>query len=297
MKNKLFVLLIALFLTISLVACGNNNETIDTPTNADVLIESVSISEAKNVIDVDSTVTVFSTILPHKATNRTLEWVSSNNSILKVSNTSSNGQCTLKAVAPGVARVYAKTMDGSNITSNEIEITVTPYFQIILNAETLGFVDGINTGNKSITVGGISYTVSFQNVTYSRSTGTFSLGENTGSYATVNHNDDSFIAIGGMCHKTRYSGTKIRITTPSAPTTEDTHFKLHTYYYGNNGKVGNVVVGNYGGTIRTGFTYKATTLEKTLTNFYRIEALKICADEKGINLPISNIEIRVEEIS
>lgn len=91
MKNKLFVLLIALFLTISLVACGNNNETIDTPTNADVLIESVSISEAKNVIDVDSTVTVFSTILPHKATNRTLEWVSSNNSILKVSNTSSNG--------------------------------------------------------------------------------------------------------------------------------------------------------------------------------------------------------------
>ncbi len=296
MKNKLFVLFIALFLMISLVACGGN-DTIEEQTESAVLIESISISEAKSVIDVDSSVTVFSTILPHKATNRLLEWFSSNNQVLKASNSSSNGQCTFRAVSPGVARVYAKSTDGSNITSNEIEITVTPYYQISLNAETLGFVDGINTGNKTITVGGISYTISFQNVNYSRSTGTFSLGENTGSYATVNDNDDSFIAIGGMCHNTRYSGTKIRITTPSAPTTEDTHFKLHTYYYGNNGKVGNVVVGNYGGTIRTGFTYKAITLEKTLTNFYRIEALKICADEKGINLPISSIEIRVEEIS
>ncbi|MBE7061689.1 MAG: hypothetical protein E7382_04045 [Clostridiales bacterium] len=286
----LSTLLLSLFCSL-FMACSSNPSS---PTK-DVKITEISISETKCVIDVGETITVFSTILPHDTTNRELKWTSSNSSILK-KQTEGLNKCEFKAISEGTAKIYAIAQDGSNIKSNEITITVTPYYQVKLNGTTLGFVDGINSGSTTIYVNGTNYTVSYKNVIYSTITNTFLLSENTGSYFS-NVADDSYIAIGKMCNNTKKSGTKVKITTLSNVQTQEKFVKLHTFYYGNNGQIGNVVTGNYGGTVSAGFSSGSKTLEKTITNFYRIEALKIGVSNLGTNIPISNIEIRIEEIS
>ena len=261
MKNRILVIVISLLLVFSLVAC-NSSDSDDTNSNsATIKVESLDVYTPRSAIDEDESIPVSCTVLPHNAINKDLEWYSLNEDILKVSHISSYGVCTFQAVSPGVARVYAKTTDGSDIKSNEVEITVMPYYQISLNASTLGLKNGNNTGNTTLTIGGVSYKISYQNVQYSRSSGTFSLGENTGAHGTVNQSDDSYIAIGRLCHNTNYSGKKIKITTKSSFSSTQKHFKIHTYYYGDNGSIGNVTVGNYGGTVKVDFSSNKTVSE------------------------------------
>ena len=209
MKKKVLVaFILSLFCSI-FIACSSNPSN---PTK-DVKATEISISETKSIVDIGETITVFSTILPHDTTNRELKWTSSNPSILK-KQTEGLNKCEFKAISEGTAKIYAIAQDGSNIKSNEITITVTPYYQVKLNGSTLGFVDGINSGSTTIYANGTNYTVSYKNVFYSTSTNAFSLSENTGSYFS-NVADDSYIAIGKMCNNTKKSGTKVKITTLS----------------------------------------------------------------------------------
>ncbi len=91
-----------------------------TVTVTPVLVTSITITCAKSSLKVGDTVQVnVSTISPSNASNKTVDWISSNTDVLTVD---SNGLVT--AVGPGSANITAKAKDGSNVVSNAKTFTV-----------------------------------------------------------------------------------------------------------------------------------------------------------------------------
>lgn len=82
-----------------------------------VLIENITPNPESAIVSVGKTVNIKVIIDPKKATNKKLEWTSSNEEIATVKNG------TVKAVAPGNAEITASSTDGTNI-SCKIDITV-----------------------------------------------------------------------------------------------------------------------------------------------------------------------------
>ena len=87
------------------------------------LITNLKLSESSVEIDIDKqpTVTISTTIEPSDATNKTLIWQSSNESVVTVE----NGIITAKG--EGTAIITVTTTDGSNI-SNSVEVNILKYY-------------------------------------------------------------------------------------------------------------------------------------------------------------------------
>ena len=89
-------------------------------TDADIVpITGIKIESTAAEVAVGSSITINKTITPQEATSQQLTWSSSDNNIATVD---ANGKVT--GVNEGKVTVTAKSNDGSNITSNAIEITV-----------------------------------------------------------------------------------------------------------------------------------------------------------------------------
>ena len=77
----------------------------------DVLVESVVLNKSEVEISKGKSEVLAATLLPEDATNKSLEWTSSDTSVATVE----NGVIT--GVAPGKATITVKTTDGSNLTA------------------------------------------------------------------------------------------------------------------------------------------------------------------------------------
>ena len=86
---------------------------------ATVIVTSVTLNKTTAELEVGKTLTLTATVAPSNATNKTLEWSSSNKSIATVDG---NGKVT--AVAAGKATITAKSKDGSNKSATCV-VTVT----------------------------------------------------------------------------------------------------------------------------------------------------------------------------
>ena len=101
---------------------------------------SVSINKTEVSLIVNETEQLTATILPEDATDKTVIWASSDETISTVNN---NGLVT--AVAPGTATITATTIDGSNLTANctiTVNPAVIPATSIALNQTTAELNEG-----------------------------------------------------------------------------------------------------------------------------------------------------------
>ena len=94
-------------------ADGSNRTATCKITVKPVLVSLVSLSLSETTVRPGDKVQLNATIQPSNATNKTLAWSSSDNSIVTVND---NGLVT--AVAPGTATVTARSTDGSNVTAS-----------------------------------------------------------------------------------------------------------------------------------------------------------------------------------
>lgn len=101
------------------------------------LITLIKLGETSLVMHTGETTGISYAIAPGDASNQTLSWTSSNNSIAKVSST---GQITAKA--PGNVTITAKATDGSGVEAS-CEVEVRQYVTgITLNKASLDFLPG-----------------------------------------------------------------------------------------------------------------------------------------------------------
>lgn len=107
-------------------------------------VNSISLSHNSLSLRSGSSQLLTSTILPNDATNKTLLWSSSNNSIVSVS---SSGM--LQAISPGSATITAKALDGSELSAT-CNVTVTPKTINGDNNFTLVTADGITQTDATV---------------------------------------------------------------------------------------------------------------------------------------------------
>ena len=94
-------------LCVGLAACGG-----------DVSVQSVSLNKTELTLKVDDTETLVATIAPENATNKNVEWDSSNQAAATVDQ---SGKVT--AVAEGTATITVKTKDGGKTATCEVTVT------------------------------------------------------------------------------------------------------------------------------------------------------------------------------
>ena len=85
------------------------------------LATSIALNKTSATLYLDQTVQLTATVSPSNATDKSVVWTSSNNSIATVSTTG-----LVTAIAPGNATITATTADGSNLSA-DCEITVKAY--------------------------------------------------------------------------------------------------------------------------------------------------------------------------
>lgn len=86
----------------------------------DSIAESLTLNKTTTTLPVGQSETLIATILPDNITNKTLQWMSSDQSIVTVDST---GKIT--ALKPGLAIITCRTTDGSNLTATcEVNATI-----------------------------------------------------------------------------------------------------------------------------------------------------------------------------
>ena len=163
----------------------------------DVLVESIKLGNTSYSMNINKTITVVSTVLPNNATNKTLEWSSSNGEVATVDelgkvHSLTPGQTTIKAMATDGSGIFAEAL----VTVNAIEVT-----SIALTKQTLN----VHEGEKFY----IGYSIYPSNASYKQI-------EYTISDETVLKVDDNgqFTAIGPG-----YSTVKLQTTNPEVNAT------------------------------------------------------------------------------
>ena len=105
-------------------------------------VESVSLHSSSETIKVNGQTTLFADVLPENATNKAITWESSNEGIVTVD----GGE--IKGIAPGVATVTVRTVDGNKTASCAVYVKPSMSGEVVLpTGVTLSDV------NKSTTVG------------------------------------------------------------------------------------------------------------------------------------------------
>jgi uncharacterized protein YjdB/C1A family cysteine protease len=93
-----------------------------------VPVESVSLNKPSTTLAVGATETLTATVLPSNATNKTVNWASSNTSIATVS---SSG--LVHGVAAGTATITATTQDGGKSATCDVTVNEVPVSGVTLN--------------------------------------------------------------------------------------------------------------------------------------------------------------------
>ena len=83
-----------------------------------VPVESIHISSTNTIVAIGNTLALSASVLPENADNKAITWLSSNESVLTVSQ-----EGIVTAVSAGIAFVYANAIDGSGVTGC-VELTV-----------------------------------------------------------------------------------------------------------------------------------------------------------------------------
>lgn len=280
--RKFCLFFVGLAAMASLAGCGSSENS--GGNGGDKSITYINISnEEQNYIEVDETLTLYANVSPLDATG-SYTWQVSDTSVISL--TPGLGKATVKGLKEGSATVYA--VSDNNIKSNTITVNVTPFYQIKLDGSKLGFSNGTNTGEKTLTINDISYKVKYQNVHYETSTSSFYLTENTnsnlidGGYPEPRAND-SYIFISGMegsHNSAANSCRKIKFTALSNQ--NGTLFKAHSIYKnGNNGTYVSIKFSN------------SNVSETGISGSQKIDGEKFVATDDGVNVKLSSIEIRV----
>ena len=84
------------------------------------LVSSISITPAEKTLRVGNEFDLYATVSPSNAANKTVRWYSTSPSVASVSESCG----TVRAIASGVANIYAVSTDGSNVRSNVCAVTV-----------------------------------------------------------------------------------------------------------------------------------------------------------------------------
>lgn len=114
-----------------------------------VAVTGVSLSATSGKLQVDGTVTLVANVEPTNATNRKVNWTSSNNSVATVE----NGVVTAKAI--GNAVITATTEDGGFTATYALTVEAKPITNII---DTIGYTDGVRLNSSGTTTGADGYT-------------------------------------------------------------------------------------------------------------------------------------------
>ena len=94
---------------------------------SNVPVDSVSVSQSALKLSVGESVKVTATVLPANATNKSVNWTSSNPDVAAVK--ASGSTCTITAVGLGEAEVYAVTVDGG--FSAVVRVNVSDTFPLV----------------------------------------------------------------------------------------------------------------------------------------------------------------------
>ena len=125
-----------------------------------VPVTGVSLSKTSTTITAGQTETLTATITPENASNKAVEWSTSDDTVAKVD---ANGKVT--AVAPGTAKITVTTQDGGKTATCEVTVTARTY-ALSADPAALGFgsvqtgysqpaavtVTVKNTGNQALTL-------------------------------------------------------------------------------------------------------------------------------------------------
>jgi hypothetical protein len=140
MKKLLYLTLIA---TISVVACKKEPE----PETKPIAVESISLDRTADTLIVGQTLTLVATVLPDSATEKTVNWTSSDTAIATVNNG------IVSAIAFGKVVITATTKDGNktaicNIVVDTINVPIDTVYRgklpSIMFSET--FYAGVSSG-------------------------------------------------------------------------------------------------------------------------------------------------------
>ena len=132
---------VALCALSSLIILGCGPEEPVTPTDTTVPVSEVSLNNDKLSVDVGATVALTATVNPSNATNKTVTWSSSNESVATVSNG------TVTAVAPGKASIMATAGD----KSATCVVTVKVNLEEPLKASLMKIYDALDGPNWKMT--------------------------------------------------------------------------------------------------------------------------------------------------
>ena len=136
MKRNNLILTAMLTIALCFTACSSSDE----PENSEIAVTSVTLNKTTLTLAVGDNETLTATIAPTNATNKTVTWSSSNNSIATVDN---NGK--VSAIAEGTATITAKSANNKTATCavtvrlNEIAVE-----SISLNKTELSMAIGEN---------------------------------------------------------------------------------------------------------------------------------------------------------
>jgi hypothetical protein len=129
MKNIFRLFAIIAFVAIigfSFIACGGDDpdpkpDPNPPPTTATVSVTGVSMEKTSTTILVGNTETLYATVLPDNATNKSITWVSNNTAVATVS----NGTVTAKAA--GQATITVTTVDGGKTATCSVTVNAITY--------------------------------------------------------------------------------------------------------------------------------------------------------------------------
>ena len=123
MKRKLLMTLLALTLALcsilGLTACGGNNDNGNNigGSNSTIAVTSITLNRSSLNLEIGDTVSLYETIYPSNATDKSVTWSSSNTSVATVS----NGLVT--AISTGTSTITVKTSNNKTATCY---VTVNP---------------------------------------------------------------------------------------------------------------------------------------------------------------------------
>lgn len=101
--------------------------------NGNILVTGLSLNVTSKNLNVNQTFRLTATVTPDYATNKTINWASSNPSVASVDSTG-----FVTALSAGTATITATTTDGSNLSAScEVTVSIIPVSSLSLNKTSL----------------------------------------------------------------------------------------------------------------------------------------------------------------